>query len=106
MAKPQNDQSSFNEHLVDYLLEEVIQQPDSSFNCLISSLAAAEASIPFSAVVPIRGSANTSSSQPVPCCDSNSNRNDVTDITNITTIENMGLVDGCTIVVAAILIGS
>jgi hypothetical protein len=44
-----------------------------------------------SAVLPLGGSAITSSSQPVPC--SNRNSNDITNITNNTSIEIMGLVN-------------
>jgi len=50
----------------------------------------------FSAVLPIGASAIASSSQPVPC--SNSNSNDITSITYMASVENMGLVDGSTIV--------
>jgi len=39
------------------------------------------------------GSAIASSSQPVPCGDSSSNSNDITSITNMTSVENTGLVD-------------
>jgi len=48
------------------------------------------------------GSAITSSSHPVPCSDSNGNSND---ITNITSVEITGLVDGRTIVEGAISLG-
>jgi len=48
------------------------------------------------------GSAIASSSQPVPCSDSNSSGNH---ITNITSVENMRLVDGSMIVEGAMLLG-
>jgi len=71
-----------------------------SFNRLSSFVAATEASMRFSAVLP----AIASSSQPVPCSDSNSNSNS-NDITNMTSVENTGLVDGSTIVEGAMSLG-
>ena len=56
----------------------------------------------FSAVLPMGGSAIAGSSQPVPCSDSNSNSND---ITNMTSIENTGLVDGSMLVEGAMSLG-
>jgi len=94
MAQPHNDQGSFDENFLDYIPEELIEQPHHSFNCLSSFVAATESSMRFSAVLPMGGSAIASSSQPVPCSNSNSNRND---ITNITSVENMGLIDGSAI---------
>jgi len=91
MAQSHNDQGSFDEDYLDYVPEELIEQPDNSFNRLSSFVAATEASMRFSAVLPAIGS----SSQPVPCSNSNSNSND---ITNMTSVENTGLVDGSTIV--------
>jgi len=102
IAQPHKDQGSFDEDFLDYVLEELIQQPDNSCNCLSSFLAASEASMWFSAVLPMGGSAIASSSQPVPCSDSNSNSND---ITNMTSVENTGLVDGCMIVEGAMSLG-
>jgi len=98
MAQPQNNQGNYDENFLDYVPEELIQQPNNSFNRLSSFVAAAEASMEISAILPMGGSAIASSSQPVPCRDSNSNSNDITSITNITSIENTGLVDGITIV--------
>jgi len=98
MAQPPNDQGSFDEDFLDYVPEELIEQPDNSFNHPSSFVAATEASMRFSAVLP----AIASSSQPVPCGDSNSNSND---ITNMTRIENTGLVDGSTIVEGAMSLG-
>jgi len=107
MAQPHNDQGSFDKDFLDYIPEELIEQPDNSLNCLSSFVAATEASMRFSAVLPMGGSAIASSSQPIPCSDSNSNSNsnDLTSITNMTSIENMGLVDGSTIVEGAMSLG-
>jgi len=77
-------------------------QHNNSFNHLSSFVAATEVSIQFSAVLPISGSAIASGSQPVPCSNSNSNSNDITSITNMTSFENMELVDGSTIVAGAV----
>jgi len=98
MAQPHNDQGSIDEDFLDYVSEELIVQPDNSFNRLSCFVTAAEASMRFSAVLP----AIACSSQPVPCHDSNSNSNH---ITNTTSIENTGLVDGSTIVEGAMLLG-
>jgi hypothetical protein len=100
MAQPHNDQGSFDEDFLDYVPEELIEQPDNSFNRLSSFVAATEASMRFSAVLP----AIASSSQPVPCSNSNSNSNS-NDITNMTSVENTGLVDGSTIVEGAMSLG-
>jgi len=94
MAQPHNDQGSFDEDFLDYVPEELIEQPDNSFNRLSSFVAATEASMQFSAVLP----AIASSSQPISCSDSNSNSND---ITNMTSVENTGSVDESTIVEGA-----
>jgi len=98
IAQPHNEQGSFDEDFLDYILGELIEQPDNAFNHLSSFVAATEASMRFSAVLP----AIASSSQPVPCSNSNSNSND---ITNMTSIENMGSVDGSTIVEGAMSLG-
>jgi len=98
MAHPHNNQGSFDDDFLDYLPEELIEQPDNSFHCLSSFVAATEASMRFSAVLP----AIASSSQPIPCSDSNSNSND---ITNMTSHENTGLVDGSTVVEGAMSLG-
>jgi hypothetical protein len=98
MAQPDNDQGYSDMDFLDYIPEELIEQPDNSFNCLSSIVAATEASMPFSAVLP----AIASSSQPIPCSNSNSNSNN---ITNMTSVENTGLVDGSMIVEGAMLLG-
>jgi len=87
------------------VVADVIEQPNNSFNCLSSFVVATEAIMRFSAVVPMGGSAIAISSQPVPCSNSNSNTNDFTNITTITRLENMGLVDGSTIVESAMSLG-
>jgi len=101
IAQPHNDQGSFDENFIDYVPEELKEQPFNSVNHLSSFVAATEASMPFSAVLPMGGSAIASSSQPVPSSDSNSNSKDITSITNITSVENTGLVEESTIVEGA-----
>jgi hypothetical protein len=98
MAEPHNDKASFDNDFCDYVPEEPIEQPENSFNLLRSFVAATEASMRFSAVL----TAIASSSQPVPCSNSNSNSND---ITNMTSFEIMGLVDGSTIVEGVMSLG-
>jgi hypothetical protein len=100
MAQPHNDQGSVDEDFLDYVPEELIEQPDDSCNHLSSFVAATEASMRFSAVLP----AIASSSQPVPCSDSNSNSNS-NDITNMSSVENTGSVDGNTIVEGVLSLG-
>jgi len=102
MAQPQTNQGSFDEVFLDYVPEELWEQPDNSFNRLSSCVTATEASRQFSAVLPMGGSAIASSSQPVPCSNSNSNSNN---ITNIISVENAGLVNGSTIVEGAMPLG-
>jgi len=45
MAQPHNDQGSFDEDFLDYLPEELIEQPNNSCNRLSSCVAATEASM-------------------------------------------------------------
>jgi hypothetical protein len=71
MAQPHNDQASFNKDFLDYVLEKLIDQPNNSFNRLSSFLAAPEASMQFSAVLPMGGSGIGSRSYPLPYCNSN-----------------------------------
>jgi hypothetical protein len=99
MAQPHNDQGSIDEDFLDYIPEELMEQPNTSFNRLSSFVAATEASMRFSAVLP----AIASSSQPIPCSDSNNNNSN--DITNMTSIENTGFVDGNTMVEGAMSLG-
>jgi len=104
IAQPQDGRRRFDEDFVDYNPEERIMQPYNRSNLPSRFVAATEASMRFSAVVPMGRSAITSSSKPVPCSNSNSNSNDITNITNITnitSIENAGLVDGSMIVEVA-----
>jgi len=102
MAQPHHHQSSFDEDFVDYIPEELLEQRNNSFNRLSSFVAATAASMWFSAVLHMGGSAITSSSQPVPWSNSNSNSNE---ITNMIGVENTGLVDGSTIVEGAMSLG-
>jgi hypothetical protein len=90
MGQLHNDQGSIDEECLEYIPEELIEQPHTPFNHLSSFVAATEASMQFSAVLP----AITSSSQPVPCSNSKSNSNN---IANMTSVENTGLVIGSTI---------
>jgi len=66
IAQPYNNLGSFDEVFVDYVPEELIEQPDNSFNHLSSFIAATEASMQFSAGLPMGRSAIASSRQPVP----------------------------------------
>jgi len=91
MAQPHNDQGSFDADCLDNVPEEESQQHDNSRNRVSSFVAATEASIRFSAVLPTCGSAIPHSSQLVPFHNSDSN---YYYITNITNVENIGLVDG------------
>ncbi|KAF8544584.1 hypothetical protein BDD12DRAFT_872547 [Trichophaea hybrida] len=100
MAQPHNDQCSFDKNFIDYIPEELIEQPDDSFNHLSSCVAATEACIQFSTVLPMGVSAIASSSQPVPCSNNNSNN-----ITNVTSVGNTGLGNGSTIVEGATSLG-
>jgi hypothetical protein len=75
-------------------------QPNNSFNHLCSFAAATETCMQFSADLAMSESAITNSSQHIPCSNSNSNN-----ITNITSIENTELVNGSTIVEGAMLLG-
>jgi len=101
MVQPYNNQGRNHVDFLDYVPEELIELPGNSFNCLCRFVAATEASMGFSGVLPMGWSAISSSSQPVPCRDSNGNNNDITSITNNTSIENTGLVVGSTIVECA-----
>ena len=105
MAQPHNNQGSFDENFPHNVLGKLIEQPNNSVNHLSSFVAATEGSMQFSAVLPMGGSAIASSSQPVPCSNSNSNSNNFTSITNVNSVEYMGLVDGSTIVEGAMSLG-
>jgi len=91
MIQLYNDQGSVDHDFLDYVSEELTEQPDNCFNCLSSFIAATEASMKFSAVLLMGGSTVSSSTQPVPWSNSNSNSN------VITSIESTGLFDGSTI---------
>ena len=90
MPQPHNDQGNFDQDFLHYVPEELLEQRDNSFNCHSSFVATSEASMQFSAILPIHGSAIASSSQPVPCSNSNSNSNNISSITNMTSVENKG----------------
>jgi len=98
MAQPHNEQCRFDENFLDYVLEELIEQPNHSFNHLSSFVTATQAAMRFSAVLPMGGSAIGSSSQPISCSNSNSNSNCITNITNMTSVGNTGLGDESPIV--------
>jgi len=105
MAQPYNYQGSFDKYILDFVPEELIEQPDSFVNYLSSFVAATEASMRFSAVQAIAGSAIASHCQPIHYSTCNSNSNDITSTTNMTSIQNMGLVDGSTIQEGAMSLG-
>jgi len=75
--------------------EELTVEPDNSSNSLSSFVAPTEAGMRFPAIQTMGRYAVTSSSEHVPCGNTNSNSND---ITNITSIENTRLVAGSIIV--------
>jgi len=62
VAESDNDQGRVDEEFLDYVPEKLTVYPDKFFNCLSSFLAATEASMQFSVVRPMGGSAITSSS--------------------------------------------
>jgi len=106
MAQRHNDQGSFDEVFLDYVPQELIAQPHNSLSGLSSFVAATEATMQLSAILSMGGSAIASSSQPVPCRDSNSNNiTNITNITNINSIENTGLVNGSKIVEGTMSLG-
>jgi len=90
MGHPHNNEGIFNEDYFASIPGELIGHPNKLFNHHSRFVAAMEASILFSAVLPIGGSAIASSSQPIPF--SNWNSNDITNSTNSTNntrIKNM-----------------
>jgi hypothetical protein len=98
MVQPSNDQGSVNVNSLDWDPEELLEQPINCSNSLRRFVPAMEASMRFTAVLPMGGSAIACSSLPILCSNSNSNSND---ITTMTSIENTGLVDGSTFVVCS-----
>jgi hypothetical protein len=60
IAQFHNNQGRFNEDFLDYVPEELIEQPDNSFNHPSRFVAATEASMQFSAVLPMGGSTTSS----------------------------------------------
>lgn len=105
MPEPLNEPGNIIDDCLGYIQEELIEQPGNSFNHPSSIVAANEACMPFSAGLPMVGYAITCSCQPVPCGDCNCNPNDIRNITNISSIENMGLVYESMIVECAMSLG-
>jgi len=107
MAQLHNSHGSLNANFLHYVPEEVIEQPDNFFYRLRSLVAATEARMPFSAILPMGGLPITSSTKSVHCSNSNSNSNsnNITSITNMTSVENIRLIDGSTIVKGAMSLG-
>lgn len=105
MAQPHNYPGCFDEDILDCIAEELIVQTDKSFNFLSSFLFTNEASMPFTAVLPMGGSAFAISSQAVRCSDSNTNSNNITHTTNMGSMENTGFDDGSMVVEGAMSSG-
>jgi hypothetical protein len=97
-APPQNDLGSYDENFLDYIPEDLIEEPDNSSNCVNSVVAAPVASMRFSAVLPIGMSAIPSSNQPIPYSNRNSSQHDNTNIPNFASFQTRGLVNGNTTV--------
>jgi len=104
MAQPHNDHGIIDDEFLDYILEELIELPDTSFHRPGSVVPATEASMRFSTVLPMGGSAIASSSQPIPCSNSKNDSNDIANITKITSVENTQLVEESMIVQGAMLV--
>jgi hypothetical protein len=102
MSQPQNDQGSNTEDIIDYVTEDLIEQPNNSLNHLSTLVAATEGIMELLAVLSIYRSAIASSSKPVPQSDGNSNSNG---ITNMARVENTGFVNGITIRQGAMSLG-
>jgi hypothetical protein len=98
MTHPHPDQGSFDEDCIDRLLQRVIKQLANTFNRLSRLVAANDASMRLSAILPMGGSVITSSCRLVPCSTRNRNTNN---ITNMTRVENAGLVGGSTMIEGA-----
>jgi len=100
MAQCHNNQCSFDENILDYVPEMLIEQPNISVNNLSSFVAATEAWLQSSAVLHMGRSAIARSSWLIHCSNSNSN-----DITSIASIENMEVFDETTIAKSAMMLG-
>jgi len=105
VAQPDNSQGTCDKDFLNYILENLIEQPENTFDCRSSFVAATEASMQFWAVLPMGGAAIPCSSLPIPCSDSNSNSNKITNITNINHIKNIEVVNGSMIVEGAMSLG-
>jgi hypothetical protein len=104
-AQLDKDPSSFEEDILEYVMEKLMEQHNKPFNHRRTVVAATDTSIRFSGGLPMAGSAITSSSQPIPCSNSDYNSNDITSITNMTSLSNMGLVDANTVVEGVMSLG-
>jgi len=105
MAQTYNDLGSFDNNFPEYILEGLIEHPENFLNHISSSAAATEAIMRFSARQG-RGRSDVSTNSPlVHCSDCSSNRNLIRNITSISCIENIGLVDGSTIVESGMSLG-
>jgi len=94
MVQPHNNQENLHEDFLDYVPERLIKQCNIAFYWHSIYVAAIGASRRFPANLPMSQSAiASSSSQHIPCSDINNN-----DITKITRVGNMGLVERSTIV--------
>jgi hypothetical protein len=60
IAQSHKNQGRFNKDFLDYIPEELMEKPDNSFNCPSRFVAATEASMRFSAVLPMGGSTSIS----------------------------------------------
>jgi hypothetical protein len=75
MWQPHSDLGSIVDHLLDYIPQVLTEEPNNTFTHLCSFLPATEASVQFSAVLPMGGFANASSSHPIASCNNYSNLN-------------------------------
>ena len=96
MAQCHENHDSVDEDFYEYNTQELVEQLVNYYSCLITIIAAIEASIPISTVVQMGESAMACSLLPLLC--SNSNSNNTTNIANIISVENTELVDGSKIV--------
>lgn len=100
MAQPHHYQGSIDEHVLHYVPHKLMEPPNNLFNLFSKFVATTETCIWFPADLPMCRSATTSSSQPVPYSNRNSN-----DITDIASIEYTELVNWSLIVEGAMSLG-
>jgi hypothetical protein len=103
MVQPHENLGSIHENLFYFIPEKLIEQSNKTFKHHSSFVAAMEANMHFSAVLPLGWSAIASSSCPITNNDSISNN--ITHLTDITHMDNTRLFNGRKIIEAAILIG-